>query len=74
MEKNNDWSNITEIEKKLLIYNLGDSNEKNDIVLDILGKNQRKSKTNNKILDEITKKIKSKNILEMYMKYLFKIT
>ena len=64
LEKNNDWSNITEIEKKLLIYNLGDSNEKNDIVLDILGKNQRKSKTNNKILDEITKKIKSKNILE----------
>ena len=38
LEKNNDWSNITEIEKKLLIYNLGDSNEKNDIVLDILGK------------------------------------
>ena len=64
LEKNNDWSNITEIEKKLLIYNLGDSNEKNDIVLDILGKNQRKFKTNNKILDEITKKIKSKNILE----------
>ena len=62
LRENNDWSNITDIEKKLLIYNLGDSNEQNDIVLEILGKNQRNSKTDNKILDEIAKEIKSKNI------------
>ena len=56
LRENNDWSNITDI------YNLGDSNEQNDIVLEILGKNQRNSKTDNKILDEIAKEIKSKNI------------